>query len=199
MRTIFAMGIGHNPFFMGIGEPPLSTADAEKLYHGLDQASDKLTIVNEWKKNHPDLQRDLGTDFDNWQLLMEDETKYGSAAEGLKKQLEKEAIVDRQAEISVDPDNLRAANYWIAAVERLYVITANHTGVTRPEDKVRTRTTEEIKTATSKIPSQTATQQAKSMPGAAASPASSSFPIVPVAVGAGALAILGVILFAGRS
>lgn len=181
MRTMFTIGAWHNPYFMG-EVTMLATADAEKLYNDLVLASDKLVIVNEWKVNHPNLERDLGTDYDNWNLVIQDETKYGSAAEGLRDRLEKEAVVDQLPEISVDSGDLDAARFWIAAVDRMYVITANHTG--------KPVTTSQTTPVTTQTPS--------GKPGPTTAPGMVppvEFPILPIAIGVAGAAILGLIIF----
>jgi hypothetical protein len=186
MRSFYRFGFSAQPFSLGQGDnQTLSTAQGQKLYDDLDKANDKYGVVTDWKKNHPDLQKDLGNDYDNWQLVSQDDTKYGSAAQGLHDRLEKEVIIDRNPQISISPDDLTAANIWASAVDRLYVISANHTG--KPVNS----------------PAAPSGPASKASPGANASPADAQVPgqgsTVPIVIAVSGAALLGLLVFAGLS
>jgi hypothetical protein len=128
MQSFYRFGFSQ-PFSLGQGDSQtLNMIESKKLFDDLDRANDKYGVVTDWKKKHPDLQKDLGSDYENWQLVSEDDTKYGSAAQAFRDRLEKEVMVDLNPQVSVSPDETMAANIWIPAVDRLYVISANHTG-----------------------------------------------------------------------
>lgn len=113
------MGFSGDPF---LGQDSLPKELKQKMASDLDQAIDKQGVIDDWKKNHTDLQKDLGQDYDGWLLLVQDEDKYDSAAKGIKKQLDKDITTE------VSSDDQMAVNYWLAAITRLYTIVANHTG-----------------------------------------------------------------------
>lgn len=165
MRSLFLMGFQSNPF---LGQDTRSKEERQKLFQDLDQAQDKDVVVEGWKKNHPNLQQDLGQDYDGWMRVSEDDTKYGSAALAVKKALDKDPYGD------VDPDDQMAANYWVNAINRLYVIAVNHTG------------------AQAKAPGKAG--NAPGAPGAA--PGGEKGLNTPLIVGVGAAAVFGLVLLA---
>jgi hypothetical protein len=183
MRSFYRFGFSAQPFFLGQGDnQTLSTAQGQKLYDDLDKANDKYGVVTDWMKNHPDLQKDLGSDYDNWQLVIQDDTKYGSAAQGLHDRLEKEVIIDRNPQTLVSPNDLTAANIWTSAVDRLYVISANHTG--KPINPPAS-------------PASKALPEANASP--AAAPASGQGSTLPIVIAVSGAALFGLLVFGGLS
>jgi hypothetical protein len=112
------MGFSGTPF---MGQTSASDAN-KKLSADLDQAQDKAAVIDDWKKNHLDLADVLGSEYDNWLLLDQDDRMYGSAADGVKKAL------DKDPNATIDPDDQMAARNWVNAISRKYILMANHTG-----------------------------------------------------------------------
>lgn len=164
MRTIFTMGFSGAPF---IGQTAPVPDAKKKLFSDLDQAQDKYAVIDDWKKNHLNLSTTLGPDYDNWQLLAQDDAMYGSVADGVKKALDKDPNAD------IDPDDQVAATNWVNAVNRMYILMANHTG-TPPAAKA----------------------PVASSGGPQNAPAAQGGPSIPLVVGIGAAALFGVILIA---
>jgi len=165
MRTIFTMGFSGTPF---MGQAPASDAN-KKLFADLDQGLDKAAVIDDWKKNHLNLSDVLGSDFENWQLLDQDDRMYGSAADGVKKVLDKDPNAD------IDPDDRIAATNWVNAVNRMYILMANHTGT----------------------PVATPKTAPPGAPGASPAPqAPEKASNTPLIVGIGAAAVFGLILIA---
>lgn len=186
MQSFFRFGFSAHPFSLGQGDSQtLTTIQGSKLYDDLDRANNKYVVVTDWIKNHPDLKKDLGNDYDNWRLVSEDDTKYGSAAQGLHDRLEKEVVVDRSPQISISPDDMMAANIWMAAVDRLYVLSANHTG--KPVDLP----------AAASGPASKTSPEANASPVAALAPSPNS--TIPIVIAVSGAALLGLLVFGGLS
>lgn len=172
MKTLFTMGFAYNPF---LGQnATLSSDDKRKLFRDLDQATDKTYVIDDWKKAHKDLQKDLGQDYEAWQLLDQDVVKYGSAATALYNSMAGGTALD----IDISQDDQQAANYWIAAINQMYIIVANHFGKPLPVG----------------APGATTSPAAPGSPQAA--PAASGGLPTPLIVGAGALVVFGAIMLA---
>ena len=172
MKTLFTMGFAYNPF---LGQnATLSMDDKKKLYKDLDQATDKTYAIDDWKKAHKDLEKDLGPDYDAWQLLDEDVVKYGSAATGLYNAMASGTKLDME----ISQDDQQAANYWIAAINQMYIIVANHFGKPIPAPA----------------------GGAPAAPAASGSPQAASGTLgglpTPLVFGAGALVVFGAIMLA---
>ncbi len=181
MRSFYRFGFSQ-PFSLGQGDSQtLNQIESKKLFDDLDRANDKYGIVTDWKKKHPDLQKDLGSDYDNWQLVSQDDTKYGSAAQGLRDRLEKEVMVDLNPQVVVSPDDTMAANIWIAAVNRMYVISANHTGKPIAAPAADSKTAPESKA------------------GPSAAPAAETTSPVPIVLAVSGAALLGLLVFGALS
>jgi len=178
MRTIFSLGFSTNPFMGQDQGQPLSPDAVQKFAVSLSQAVDQYEIIKEWKKNHPNLQADLGNDYDNWTLLSQDDTKYGSAAEGLNDAL------TSNPNAPFSQDDLTAAQNWIQAVNRMYVIMTNHTGKPVPSAPIQ---------ATSSPGSPAGPPGSQS--GARTPPEDTSTPIL---IGIGATALVALVVVVAR-
>jgi hypothetical protein len=71
MKSIFTMGTFGAPrerFWMG-QEPAItvSSSQRDEMVRKLDAAIDKVQAQQAWAKNHPNLQQDLGADFETYQ------------------------------------------------------------------------------------------------------------------------------------
>jgi hypothetical protein len=154
MRTLFTLGFSRDPF---LGQTSSVSDDRKQLYSDLSQAQDKYAAITDWKKSHLNLSQVLGDDFDNWQMLSQDDDIYGSTADEVKKAL------DKDLNTSIDPGDMMAADNWVTAINRMYVLMANHTGTP----------------AAAPAPAPQSATSAPSAPAAASQPAPSSAPAVP--------------------
>jgi len=178
------MGFVHSPF---LGQnATLSLDDKKKLLKDLDQATDKTYVIDDWKKKHPNLQQDLGSDYDGWQLLDQDVAKYDSATKALYNSM----VAADLGSLDISQDDQQAANYWVAAISQMYVIVANHFGKPGPV------TTGPTPTATPTA-APTASKTTPAGPGGpkAPPPPPAGLP-TPLIIGAGALVVFGAIMLA---
>lgn len=124
MRTLFTLGFSGNPFWMqpSLGQQTLSDKDKSALYEQLVDTEGKIDIINEWKKNHPNVVADLGADAANYQNL---ETSMLSV-QGTAKDLIKRTEAAEPAIVTLE--ELGQAENWMTYVQQMYLIVANHTG-----------------------------------------------------------------------
>jgi len=193
MRTLFTLGFSRDPF---LGQNSSISDDRKQLYSDLSQAQDKYAAITDWKKSHLNLSQVLGDDFDNWQMLSQDDDIYGSTADEVKKAL------DKDLNTSIDPGDMMAADNWVNAINRMYVIMANHTGTPAAAPAPTPPSAPSVPAAASQPTPSSApaapSNAPKASPGApAASPApqaAGKASNTALYVGIGAAALLGLVL-----
>lgn len=124
MKTWFAMGFTASPFSERprLGQETLSDKDKSALYDQLVDTDGKLIVVEDWKKNHPNVAADLGADAQRFGEL---ETAM-QGVRGAAHEMEKRTEAAEAAVVTLE--DLGQTQNWMTYVHEMYVIVANHTG-----------------------------------------------------------------------
>jgi hypothetical protein len=124
MKTLFDRSFAGTPFSprRHLGQQPLSAADKSALYGQIVDTEGKLDVVNAWKRDHPNLDVDLGPDaaqfrdLENWMMEVQ----------GIAQNVER--LLESSDPAVVSSSDLVRVNEWIAYVHQMYVIVAGHKG-----------------------------------------------------------------------
>lgn len=124
MRTMFQMGFSPAPFFLG--QQALDPADQTKLTNDLIDAEGIQDIIAGWKKNHPNVDADMGPDAVRFKAL---ETQ-AAALEPVAKAVMKRVMQPDPAEVTLA--ELSQTKDWMNSIHDQYMLVAAHTGKAQP-------------------------------------------------------------------
>lgn len=124
MRSMFRMGFQPAPFFLGhsLGQQTLEPADQSKLFDDLVDTEGKQDIIAQWKKNHPNVDTDMGADAVRFKSL---ETA-AAAQETIAKDVMKRAGGVDPAQVTLA--ELTQTKDWMNNIHQMYLLVAAHTG-----------------------------------------------------------------------
>lgn len=131
MRTMFQMGFADkdlfgimNPF-MGQADAPLSVADRNKLLDDIGGAGDKLTAINAWLQSHPNQPADLGVDYQTFKMALDNSSSFAGTTAAVSQRL----ASDQPALWVVTGTDWNAANNWILFINQVYDIISRHSAI----------------------------------------------------------------------
>lgn len=124
MRTMFQMGFSPAPFFLG--QQTLDPDGQTKLTNDLIDAEGIQDIIAGWKRNHPNVDADMGTDAVRFKAL---ETQ-AAALEPVAKAVLKRVMQPDPAEVTLA--ELSQTKDWMNAIHDQYMLVAAHTGKSQP-------------------------------------------------------------------
>lgn len=125
MKSLFTMGFSGNVFMAQprLGQTALPDAEKSKLYDQLSDTDGKQSIIDEWKKNHPNAVADLGAEYARYADLQNGANYLQAVAKDVMKRVESpDPAIVSTSEIVQTQD-------WMNYIHQMYVIVAQHTGV----------------------------------------------------------------------
>jgi len=166
-----------NPY-MGQAEAPLSNTDRNKLLDDISVAGDKLQAINAWLESHPNQQTDLGADYSAFKAALDNSSSFSSTAAAVSQRL----ASDQPANWVVSATDWNASDNWILFINQVYAIIQRHSAIA----------------PTSPIPGARPGTPGYVAPGAAR-PAAGGSPMSPLAIGATAVGVVGLLAILLRS
>lgn len=132
MKTMFTMGMfgGHREGFWMGQDSTVSQSQRNAMVTKIQTAIDKIKAHDDWTKNHPNLEQDLGADYSAYQTVL---GNLNALATNATLAYQKFASTDPATWQAVTAQEWNDAETWSMFAGQLYDIILRHpTGGTKP-------------------------------------------------------------------